>query len=87
MHQFSRFVVWICRKFNREEIEKIVSELSLILKNPSSKVKPMGEGNDDQLPNYRDFRPDSMVPLNESQLPSKKKRKRKNTSRKSFKNT
>ena len=33
MDQISRFVVWICSKFNREQIEKIVKELTDVLKN------------------------------------------------------
>jgi len=36
MDQISRFVVWICSKFNREQIEKIVQELTDILKNKSN---------------------------------------------------
>ena len=32
MDQMSRFVVWICSKFNREQIERIVKDLTDVLK-------------------------------------------------------
>ena len=31
MDRISRFVIWICSKFNREQIERIVGELQDIL--------------------------------------------------------
>ena len=40
MDRISRFVVWICSKFNREQIERIVSELQDILANRNPEVKP-----------------------------------------------
>jgi len=77
----TRFVIWICRKFDRVHVEKIVEELSAILKNPDSSVQPR-DPLDKEHPNYRDFKPDTDVPLTEAQLPGKKKRpKRKRTSR------
>ena len=81
MVSITRFVIWICRKFDRVHVEKIVEELSAILKNPNSSVQPR-EPFDKEHPNYRDFKPDTDVPLTEAQLPGKKKRtKRKRTSR------
>ena len=40
MNKISRFVIWLCSKFNREELEKIVKELSDILANRNPDVKP-----------------------------------------------
>jgi hypothetical protein len=71
--KISRFVVWICSKFSRQEIEKIISELSTILKNPNSKFGPRDEFRETH-PNYRNFEPDPTEPRTEP--PVKKKRKR-----------
>jgi hypothetical protein len=65
----SRFVVWICSKFNREQIERIIKELTEILKNRNPEVKPKDELKE-KYPNYRDFHVDSKPPLPE---PPKKK--------------
>lgn len=88
MNQVSRFVVWICRKFRRSEIEKIIEELTTILKDPNSDVKPKGEF-EEEHPNYRDFRPDANAPLSKSELPAdhKKKSKKRGTTGKSSANT
>ncbi len=40
MDRISRFVVWICSKFNRNEIEKIVGALLEILANRHPEIKP-----------------------------------------------
>jgi hypothetical protein len=69
MQKISRFVVWICSKFTREQIEIIVKELTEILKNHNSEIKPKDEFKE-KYPNYRSFPVDSKPPLAES---SKKK--------------
>ena len=38
--RISRFVIWICSKFDREQIERIVRELQDILANRNPEVKP-----------------------------------------------
>jgi hypothetical protein len=73
MSKISRFVVWICSKFSRQEIEKIIAELSGILKNPDSIFGPRDEFKETH-PNYRNFEPDPNEPLTEP--PVKKKLKR-----------
>ena len=73
MSAISRFVIWVCRKFNRDQIEKIVEELSSILKNPDSSIQPR-EDVDENYPNYRDFRPDTDAPLTDAEVQGKKKR-------------
>ena len=40
MDRISRFVIWICSKFSREQIERIVSELQEILANRNPNIKP-----------------------------------------------
>jgi len=40
MKKISRFVVWICSKFNREQIEEIIRQLQDILANRNLEVKP-----------------------------------------------
>jgi len=69
MQKVSRFVVWICSKFTREQIEIIVKELSEILKNKNPEIKPKDEFKE-KYPNYRNFSVDPEPPLDE---PSKKK--------------
>ncbi len=40
MDRISRFVIWICSKFDREQIERMVVELQDILANHNPEVKP-----------------------------------------------
>jgi hypothetical protein len=40
MDRISRFVIWICSKFDREQIVRIVAELNDILQNRNPEVLP-----------------------------------------------
>jgi hypothetical protein len=40
MDHVSRFVIWICSKFDRQQIERIVGELQDILANRNPEIKP-----------------------------------------------
>jgi hypothetical protein len=40
MDRISRFVIWICLKFDRQQIERIIMELQDILANRNPNVKP-----------------------------------------------
>lgn len=62
MKRLSRFVLWICSKFNKEQIEFIVKELTNILKNRNLTVKPKDDFKE-KHPNYRKFFVDSTPPL------------------------
>lgn len=62
MDQVSRFVVWICSKFNREQIERIRNELGEILANRNPEIKPKDDFKE-KHPNYRDFSVDPDPPL------------------------
>ena len=72
MDQISRFIVWLCSKFNREQLEFINKELSDMLR--GRKEFPVNPKNAfrEKHPNYRDFHADSTPPLTE---PVKKKSK------------
>ena len=70
----SRFVVWICRKFSREEIERIVIELSSVLKSPNADLKTKEEFKEEH-PNYRNFQPDPVEPLTQPPIAKKKRKK------------
>ena len=72
MDQISRFVVWICSKFTREQIEKIVRELTDVLRNKSNLPSRPKDVFKEQHPKYRDFYVDPNPPLTE---PAKKKSK------------
>jgi len=74
--KISRFVIWICSKFNRQQIELIVNELIDVLNNHNPEVKPRDEFKE-KHPQYRKFSVDPNPPLKEK--PSRKsKRKTKN---------
>jgi hypothetical protein len=72
MRKITKFVVWICSKFSRQQVEAIVAELIAILKDANSRFGPRDEFKEEH-PNYRDFDPDTTEPLTE---PTKKKLKR-----------
>lgn len=76
MTKISRFVIWICSKFNRQQIELIVNELIDVLNNRNPEVKPRDEFKE-KHPQYRKFSVDPNPPLKKK--PSgKQKRKTKN---------
>lgn len=62
MDRISRFVVWICSKFTREQIQRIVQDLQVILANRNPKVKPKDDFKE-KHPNYRNFEVDPKPPL------------------------
>ncbi len=62
MDRISRFVVWICSKFNREQIQRIVKDLNEILANRNPEVKPKDDFKE-KHPNYRDFYVDPNPPV------------------------
>ena len=72
MSKITKFVVWICSKFSRKQVEAIVAELIAILKDTNSRFGPRNEFKEEH-PNYRNFAPDPTEPLTE---PTKKKLKR-----------
>lgn len=69
MKKLDRFILWICSKFNRKEIEFIVAGLVKILVDRNPEVKPRDDFKE-KHPNYRDFSVDPLAPISE---PLKKK--------------
>jgi hypothetical protein len=69
MDRISRFVVWICSKFTRDQIERIVKDLNEILANRNPEVKPKDDFKD-KHPNYRKFFVDPNPPLKSPQKKS-----------------
>jgi len=81
MLNLSRVVIWICKRFNREQIKLIIEELKNVLKYPDSEIQPRDTFKEDN-PNYRKFDVDPNPPLKE--VPKKKLKK---TTKSYWKNT
>jgi len=62
MDRVSRFVIWICSKFTREQIERIIKDLNEILNNQNPEIKPKDDFKE-KHPNYREFSVDLNPPL------------------------
>jgi hypothetical protein len=58
MSKISRLIVWICKKFNREQIERIIQELLEALKVPNSEINSKDRFKEEH-PHYRSFYVDS----------------------------
>ena len=76
MTKIARFVIWICSKFTRTEIEHIVSGLTEILQNKNPLVKPKDHFKETH-PNYRIFAVDPLAPLNVPAQPKREDKKKK----------
>ena len=88
MSKLTGIVVWLCRRFNRREIEKIIEELTFILKNPHSEMKPKDEFLQEH-PNFRNFVSDGQAALSADELSARRKKKQREqrTIKKSSSNT
>ena len=64
LNRISRFVIWICSKFTRNEIERIRHELGEILANRNPEIKPKDDFKE-KHPNYRNFSVDPKPPRKE----------------------
>lgn len=62
MCRIARFVIWICSKFTRIEIEQIITGLSDVLNDRNPEVKPKDDFKE-KHPNYRNFFVDPLPPL------------------------
>ena len=72
MKKVHRFVVWICKHFNREQIINIVEELLKVLDDKNPDLKPKDDFKD-KHPKYRDFSTDPLAPLNAAEIVKPKK--------------
>lgn len=64
MPKIARFVIWICSKFTRLELEQIITGLSDVLSDRNPEVKPKDDFKE-KHPNYRAFSVDPLPPLTE----------------------
>ena len=62
MKKIERFVIWICSRFTRAEIEQIIQGLLDVLANRNPEVKPKDDFKE-KHPNYRNFFVDPEPPL------------------------
>lgn len=62
MLKFRTIIVWLCKKFNRQELLELVHELNLILKDKYAQPKPRDDFKE-KHPNYRNFKVDPLAPL------------------------
>jgi len=62
MNKIGRFVIWICSKFTRDQIEQIIQGLSDVLANRNPEIKPK-DNFKQKYPNYRNFSVDPNPPL------------------------
>lgn len=69
--KIDRFVIWICSKFTRSEIEHIIKGLSDILANRNPEVKPKDDFKE-KHPNYCNFFVDPEPPITTSPKPTPK---------------
>lgn len=72
MDKIQRLIVWICKRFNREQILSIIDELTKILHDAHSDIQPKDDFKD-KHPNYRDFSADPLAPLNAAEIAKPKK--------------
>jgi putative transposase len=68
MTKIARFVIWICSKFTKSEVEQIVSGLIEVLADRNPEVKPKDDFKE-KHPNYREFTVPPLAPLTD--LPKK----------------
>ena len=64
MSKIARFVIWICSKFTRKEIEQIINGLLDVINNRNPEVKPKDDFKE-KHPNYRNFSVNPNPPLTE----------------------
>jgi putative transposase len=71
MNKINRFIIWICSRFTRDEIEQIIQGLTEVLANRNPEVKPKDDFKE-KHPNYRNFFVDPNPPLPADSKPSRK---------------
>ena len=72
MKKVQSLVVWICKKFTSEQITNLMEELSLVLEDKYSDLKPK-DAFKEKHPKYRDFSADPLAPLDYSKFERSKK--------------
>jgi len=72
MTKIQRFVIWLCKRFNREELLNIVDELTKVLNNQNPEIKPKDDFKE-KHPGYRDFSVSALAPLDAADIVKPKK--------------
>ena len=62
MLKFRKIIIWLFKKFNREELIELAHEINLILEDKYSDIKPKDDFKE-KHPNYRNFKVDPLAPL------------------------
>ena len=62
MLKFRKLIIWLCKKFDRDELLELIHEINLILKDKYSDIKPRDDFKE-KHPNYRNFKVDPLAPL------------------------
>ena len=62
MPKIARFIIWICSKFTKTEIEQIITGLVDVIQDRNPEVKPKDDFKE-KHPNYREFTVPPMPPL------------------------
>src|SRR4030042_289997 len=68
MSKIARFVIWICSKLTKNEIQQIITGLLDVLEDRNPEVKPKDDFKE-KHPNYRNFSVDPLAPLTEPPQP------------------
>jgi hypothetical protein len=71
MINLTKIVIWLCKKFNRKQLEFIVANLVDVLNDKRSEIKPKDDFKE-KHPHYRDFYVDPKLPLDASDKAKKK---------------
>jgi putative transposase len=62
MGKITRLVLWLCRKFTRQELQELIEQLQQVLAGHEPQIQPRDDFRQ-QHPHYRDFYVDPQAPL------------------------
>ncbi len=67
MIKFKTIIIWLCKKFNREQLFELIDQLIKILDDKYSDIKPKDDFKE-KHPNYRNFKADPLAPLDAAEF-------------------
>jgi putative transposase len=67
MIKFKSIIIWLCKKFDRQQLFELIDQLIKILHDKNSEIKPKDHFKE-KHPNYRDFKVDPLAPLNAAEF-------------------
>lgn len=77
MKKIDRFIVWLCKKFTKAELESIIAGLLDVLANRNPEVKPRDDFKE-KHPNYQNFSVDPNPPIIKQQISKEQEKPVKN---------